>query len=140
MSITIRNVFVITSLICLIITFIFAYNSSQRNYILCGIFILWLGIKNIVFLYNQNQIANTNNQQNQTMNGLNIALESNSEDKTFFDLFKNTPMIKIKCLSEITGCDIYAKCEYFLPFSSKDRMIKNIIETAIKYNLYILIV
>jgi len=55
-----------------------------------------------------------------------------NQKKTFFDLFKNTPMIYIKCLSELTGCEIYAKCEYFLPFSSKDRMIKNIIETNIK--------
>jgi len=45
---------------------------------------------------------------------------------------KNTPMIEIKCLSKITNCKIFAKCEYNLPFTSKDRMIKNIILNAKK--------
>jgi len=58
--------------------------------------------------------------------------ETSETKKTFFNLFRNTPMIYIKCLSELTGCNIYAKCEYFLPYTSKDRMIKNIIETSIK--------
>lgn len=42
-------------------------------------------------------------------------------------------MIEIKCLSQITKCKVYAKCEYKLPFTSKDRMIKNIILKAKKY-------
>lgn len=46
------------------------------------------------------------------------------------DLMKNTPMIYIKSLSELTGCKIYAKCEYYLPYTSKDRMIKNILLDA----------
>jgi cysteine synthase A len=54
------------------------------------------------------------------------------EKKTIIDLMKNTPMIYIKSLSELTGCEIYAKCEYYLPYTSKDRMIKNIILDAEK--------
>jgi cysteine synthase A len=46
------------------------------------------------------------------------------------ELMKNTPLIYIKSLSELTGCEIYAKCEYYLPYTSKDRMIKNIILSA----------
>ena len=43
---------------------------------------------------------------------------------------KDTPMIEIKCLSDLTNCRIFAKCEYKLPFTCKDRMIKNIIMKA----------
>jgi hypothetical protein len=43
------------------------------------------------------------------------------------DMMHDTPLIYIKSLSELTGCKIYGKCEYFLPYTSKDRMIKNII-------------
>jgi cysteine synthase A len=48
------------------------------------------------------------------------------------DLMKSTPLIYIKSLSDITGCEVYAKCEYYLPYTSKDRMIKNIILEAEK--------
>ena len=46
------------------------------------------------------------------------------------EMMKNTPLIYIKSLSEITGCKIYGKCEYLLPYTSKDRMIKNILLDA----------
>ena len=46
------------------------------------------------------------------------------------DLMKDTPLIYIKSLSDLTECEIYAKCEYYLPYTSKDRMIKNIILDA----------
>jgi cysteine synthase len=46
------------------------------------------------------------------------------------DMMRDTPLIYIKSLSELTGCKIYGKCEYFLPYTSKDRMIKNIILDA----------
>jgi len=46
------------------------------------------------------------------------------------DMMKETPLIYIKSLSDLTGCKIYGKCEYFLPYTSKDRMIKNIILDA----------
>jgi len=49
---------------------------------------------------------------------------------SILDMMKNTPLIYIKSLSEITGCNIFAKCEYILPYSSKDRMIKNIMINA----------
>jgi cysteine synthase A len=51
------------------------------------------------------------------------------------DLMRDTPIIYIKSLSELTGCEIYAKCEYYLPYTSKDRMIKNIIVNAEKQGL-----
>ena len=52
--------------------------------------------------------------------------------KDILDQMKETPLIYIKSLSELTGCEIYGKCEYMMPFTSKDRMIKNIILDAIK--------
>lgn len=53
-----------------------------------------------------------------------------NKKKGILDLMKNTPLIYIKSLSELSGCEIYAKCEYMLPYTSKDRMIKNIIFDA----------
>ena len=43
----------------------------------------------------------------------------------------NTPLIKLKAASEITGCNIYGKAEYLNPGGSvKDRAAKAIIEAA----------
>lgn len=50
--------------------------------------------------------------------------------KGILEMMKNTPLLYIKSLSELTGCEIYGKCEYMLPYTSKDRMIKNIILNA----------
>lgn len=45
----------------------------------------------------------------------------------------NTPLIKIKSLSEATGCEIYGKAEYLNPGGSiKDRAALGIIEQAEK--------
>lgn len=55
--------------------------------------------------------------------------------KDIFELMKKTPMVYIKSLSELTGRNIYAKCEHHLPFTSKDRMIKNILMTAQKQGI-----
>jgi len=45
----------------------------------------------------------------------------------------NTPLIKLKQASELTGCNIYGKAEYFNPGESiKDRAALFIIEDAIK--------
>jgi cysteine synthase A len=45
----------------------------------------------------------------------------------------NTPLIKLKQASELTGCNIYGKAEYFNPGESiKDRAALFIIENAIK--------
>jgi hypothetical protein len=52
---------------------------------------------------------------------------SNRVRKGILDMMHDTPLIYIKSLSELSGCKIYGKCEYFLPYTSKDRMIKNII-------------
>ncbi len=47
----------------------------------------------------------------------------------------NTPLIKLKQASELTGCNIYGKGEYFNPGESiKDRAALFIIEDAIKNN------
>jgi cysteine synthase A len=45
----------------------------------------------------------------------------------------NTPLIKLKQASELTGCNIYGKAEYFNPGESvKDRAALFIVENAIK--------
>ena len=45
----------------------------------------------------------------------------------------NTPLIRLKQASELTGCNIYGKAEYFNPGESvKDRAALFIIEDAIK--------
>ena len=45
----------------------------------------------------------------------------------------NTPLIKLKQASELTGCNIFGKAEYFNPGESvKDRAALFIIEDAIK--------
>ena len=56
----------------------------------------------------------------------------NPPSDSILSLMKNTPLLYIKSLSKITGYNIYAKLENYLPFTSKDRMIKNIILTAEK--------
>ncbi len=48
----------------------------------------------------------------------------------------NTPLVRLKQASELTGCNIYAKAEYFNPGESvKDRAALFIIEDAIKRKL-----
>ena len=45
----------------------------------------------------------------------------------------NTPLIRLKQASELTGCNIYGKAEYFNPGESvKDRAALFIVEDAIK--------
>ena len=48
-----------------------------------------------------------------------------------FSLMKNTPILYIKSLSKLTGYNIYAKCEYFSYYTSKDRIIKRILFDAL---------
>jgi cysteine synthase len=48
------------------------------------------------------------------------------------DAIGNTPLLKIKTLSELTGCEIFAKCEHLNPGGSvKDRASKQMILDAI---------
>ena len=48
----------------------------------------------------------------------------------------NTPLIKLKQPSELTGCNIYGKAEYFNPGESvKDRAALFIVQDAIKKKL-----
>ena len=48
----------------------------------------------------------------------------------------NTPLVRLKQASELTGCNIYGKAEYFNPGESvKDRAALFIVEDAIKRNL-----
>ncbi|NDH23947.1 MAG: pyridoxal-phosphate dependent enzyme, partial [Actinobacteria bacterium] len=43
----------------------------------------------------------------------------------------NTPLIRLKAVSEMTGCEIYGKAEFMNPGGSvKDRAAKAIIEDA----------
>ncbi len=51
----------------------------------------------------------------------------------FVDTVGNTPLIKLKKASEITGCEIYGKAEFLNPGSSiKDRAAKGIVLDAIE--------
>ena len=55
--------------------------------------------------------------------------------KNFSDCIGNTPLIKLKLASEISGNNIYGKCEFLNPGGSvKDRPAKQIIFDAIKEN------
>ena len=48
----------------------------------------------------------------------------------------NTPLVKLKQASELTGCNIYGKAEYFNPGESvKDRAALFIVQNALKRNL-----
>ena len=55
--------------------------------------------------------------------------------KNFSECIGNTPIIKLKVASEISGCEIYGKCEFLNPGGSvKDRPALQIIKDAIKKN------
>ena len=57
----------------------------------------------------------------------------NNIKNNFVDAVGNTPLIKLKKASEITGCEIYGKAEFLNPGSSiKDRAAKGIVLDAIK--------
>ena len=50
---------------------------------------------------------------------------NNNIKNNFVDTVGNTPLIKLKKASEITGCEIYGKAEFLNPGSSiKDRAAK----------------
>jgi cysteine synthase A len=51
--------------------------------------------------------------------------------QSFLDLVGNTPLIKLRAASELTGCEIYGKAEFSNPGGSvKDRAAKAIIQAA----------
>lgn len=51
---------------------------------------------------------------------------------TIIDTIGNTPLVRIKSLSEFTGVDILGKAEYLNPFgSSKDRIVKAIVPSSL---------
>ena len=57
----------------------------------------------------------------------------NNIKNDFVDTVGNTPLIKLKKASEITGCEIYGKAEFLNPGSSiKDRAAKGIVLDAIR--------
>ena len=48
----------------------------------------------------------------------------------------NTPLVRLKQASELTGCNIYGKAEYFNPGESvKDRAALFIVQNALKKKL-----
>ena len=56
--------------------------------------------------------------------------------ENFSDTIGNTPLIKLKLASEISGCNIFGKCEFLNPGGSvKDRPAKQIIFDAINKKL-----
>ena len=51
----------------------------------------------------------------------------------FAQCIGNTPLIKLKLASEISGCEIYGKCEFLNPGGSvKDRPALQIVKDALK--------
>ena len=100
--------------------FSYYYSCSEflQSIIIILVILLLLIIYTILiknFFLNHQKINNNNNEINNDI----------------FSLMKNTPIIKIKSLSKLTGFNIYAKCEYFSYYSSKDRIIKRILLDAL---------
>ena len=55
---------------------------------------------------------------------------------TVLNQIGNTPLVKLKQASELTGCHIYGKAEYFNPGESvKDRAALFIVQDALKRKL-----
>ena len=55
----------------------------------------------------------------------------NSNAQGFVSAIGNTPLIRLKAVSDMTGCDIYGKAEFMNPGGSvKDRAAKAIVEDA----------
>ena len=55
--------------------------------------------------------------------------------RNFSECIGNTPIVKLKVASEMSGCEIYGKCEFLNPGGSvKDRPALQIIKDAIKKN------
>ena len=90
-------------------------NDFSQTFILISLF-----ISIIIILYKT--LINNNKDSN---------FGKNSK-KEILDLMGNTPVIYIKSLSKLTGHNIYAKCEYFSYYTSKDRIIKRILLDAKK--------
>ena len=58
------------------------------------------------------------------------------ENNTVISQIGNTPLVKLKQVSELTGCNIYGKAEYFNPGESvKDRAALYIVQDALKKKL-----
>ena len=58
------------------------------------------------------------------------------ENNNVISRIGNTPLIRLKQASDLTGCDIYGKAEYFNPGESiKDRAALFIVQDAIKKKL-----
>ena len=58
------------------------------------------------------------------------------ENNTILSQIGNTPLVRLKQASELTGCNIYGKAEYFNPGESvKDRAALYIVQDAIKRKL-----
>ena len=58
------------------------------------------------------------------------------ENNTILSKIGNTPLIKLKQASELTGCNIFGKAEYFNPGESvKDRAALFIVKNAIEKKL-----
>ena len=56
--------------------------------------------------------------------------------KSFNDCIGNTPLIKLKIASQISGCNIYGKCEFLNPGGSvKDRPALQIVKDALDKKL-----
>ena len=96
---------------------------STKSYIICFSF--------GVLLYNATKIA-----QKLFFSNKSKDLRVKKVNSHIFQAMKDTPIIYIQSLSERSGCKIYAKCESYLPYTSKDRIVKNIFSQGIRYILH----
>ena len=63
-------------------------------------------------------------------------MKLNKLKKNFNDCIGNTPLIRLKLASEISGCNIYGKCEFLNPGGSvKDRPAFQIVKDALDKNI-----
>lgn len=74
-------------------------------------------------------IANINKVNFNTNNFLNLKI--NKPSTSILEYTCNTPIIKSNYLSNLTGLNVYIKLENLLPYTSKDRITKNIIFQAV---------
>ena len=59
------------------------------------------------------------------------------ETNSIISQIGNTPLVRLKQASELTGCNIYGKAEYFNPGESvKDRAALFLLKMQSKKNLY----
>ncbi|CAO3645684.1 unnamed protein product [Cunninghamella blakesleeana] len=86
--------------------------------------------------YNSSKLKKASNNENNEKNTIDYKSRGSGIVEGVDGLIGNTPLMKIRSLSEATGCTILGKAEFLNPGgSSKDRVALNIIQSAEKSNI-----